>query len=737
MLSMPRQWMRQAVASGLLCLLSFQYASAGTGQFVTLPFDQNKKVKNGIVATVDTRWTDGRGYRPVTVTLTSRKIQADRRITVRLYPGSYSTYNNGLEYEFELEIPQGKRDASKTVYLRQDREWNYFRAEFYEGGRKLKDISQDSSQYYSNQYNQGSPTVLLVDRDVPRISDNRIQILTDLKARTQTTDKDGKLIVNASYDYPGAEKVAFLAATNNRSTVVTRQSLDKMRRGMDLDSLEFVQTAANLEMIPPLDLPTASQGLAGVDIIVVPSSELQEIQEKHPARFRALDYFVRDGGNLIVFGDDDVFGFVEQVLSLSREWQTGHTGAIHATETSFHELSQTDTSVRQRPVKKIAGTPLDELAEFKFAAHGFGRVIAIDAADAYELPVGYWQWILRTIGTRRLTWDDRMGIATRGDNSSFWKFMIPGFGKAPVKSFLFTISVFFLVIGPANFYFLKKAKRLYLLPLTVGIAALITTVSMLGYAIVSDGIATRVRLRSLTVLDQSSDQTIAASHCRHSYVAAFAPSGGLVFPGTTSTYPIHPFGSYNRRYSEKQGARTGRKSLTAGYLRPRSTSQLLTTDVVETEHQVAVTQAADGNISSIVNQLGVTAKHAWFCDGGGRLHQGSETLADQPFATTTIDKETATKLFNKLLGEHRPARPKGMDQPVNRSFWDFGQRVNYGGGPSYGSSIMEREISALRRFFSAPKPNTFLVISTDAPPFIAQGVEAIEEAGFHAIRGNW
>ena len=150
-------------------------------------------------------------------------------------------------------------------------------------------------------------------------------------------------------------------------------------------------------------------------------------------------------------------------------------------------------------------------------------------------------------------------------DSDYWDFMIPGFGQSPVEGFLGVITLFILVIGPLNYYLLKKFNRMYYLPLTVVAAALLTTLTMMVYAVVSDGVATRVRLRSFTLLDQEGDENIAMTRCRQSYLAALSPSDGLIFPSQTCVYPILPYNNdYNNNYGKRAETlleQSGRRAL--------------------------------------------------------------------------------------------------------------------------------------------------------------------------------
>ena len=78
-------------------------------------------------------------------------------------------------------------------------------------------------------------------------------------------------------------------------------------------------------------------------------------------------------------------------------------------------------------------------------------------------------------------------------------------GAAPLLAFVVLISVFALAIGPVNYYLTWRRKQLYLLVITIPLIAFLTSASLFGYAMLSDGApGVQSRLRSFTLLDQHS-----------------------------------------------------------------------------------------------------------------------------------------------------------------------------------------------------------------------------------------
>lgn len=80
---------------------------------------------------------------------------------------------------------------------------------------------------------------------------------------------------------------------------------------------------------------------------------------------------------------------------------------------------------------------------------------------------------------------------------------IPGLGRAPALVFLFVILVFALVAGPVNFLLLRRWKRPLLVLATVPALGFGTTIVMLGYGFLNDGLGVRGVQRTWTLIDQS------------------------------------------------------------------------------------------------------------------------------------------------------------------------------------------------------------------------------------------
>ncbi len=381
---------------------------------------------------------------------------------------------------------------------------------------------------------EASPALLFVDADAPSPSDRK---RATSSARLGPRGED-------EFSLPDPRRLNFLLLDYDQESRTLAESAAQ-RRATDAETLDWVNHTSSIELLPPGDLPANPVGLSAVDVVFIPLEDLRTLAADHPDRMASLSHHIQAGASLIVYGGGDQFeGLpeVERLLGIRPDvfskgdsaWQAADPsdyGQNVSTFTAFLRqygqvwtppgLEVEDDTNDQRPVKPGESVPVEQRANFRLRDHGLGTVVVIDAQDPFQQEPLFWHWVLRTLGTNRWLWQKRHGMSLQSNNDDFWQFLIPGVGAAPVKSFLATIALFVIVIGPVNFFLLKRIKRLYLLPLTVPLAAAVTTVLMIAYALVSDGLSTRMRLRSFTYIDQPGDTTVCWS--RQAYYAAQRP----------------------------------------------------------------------------------------------------------------------------------------------------------------------------------------------------------------------
>lgn len=168
---------------------------------------------------------------------------------------------------------------------------------------------------------------------------------------------------------------------------------------------------------------------------------------------------------------------------------------------------------------------------------GAGNVIGIRASDRYDVPpVPHWRIVSETIDYRASPML-RRGVDPILGNGRFTNWLIPGVAQPPVYTFIGLLTGFVVLVGPIAYRRTAKYGRSYLMFGIAPILALITTLAMFGYGIISDGFGTVVRARQLTWVDGRSGD--AGERIRATYFAGVRPDEGLRFPGRAEvcSYP--------------------------------------------------------------------------------------------------------------------------------------------------------------------------------------------------------
>lgn len=403
--------------------------------------------------------------------------------------------------------------------------------------------------------------------------------------------------------------------------------------------------------------------------------------------------------------------------------------------TEGFEKSQATTateSQRSTADKKITA----ESAPFAIRPFGFGQLTQIRASSPFTEDVE-WNWLFQTIGVSRLRWSERHGMTARAGNWDFWNFLLPDVGQAPVGTFQVLITVFALVIGPLNYFFFKRRKRLYFLIVTVPVLAILTSALLFGYAVASDGFGVRTRTRSVTIIDQSHGEAVSLS--RISYYAGLAPAGGLRFPRDTAVFPFDPD-------DEDPGFRvldwTDTQNLTSGWLRSRTPMQLLTVSYRPVVEQLAVATDASGAMR-ITNSLGATIPLVVVCDTTGAMYSAENVAKGVRVTATAQSVEAVREAVRAQLDRQQLVTPPQIIERVNRVAvfpWSVRYRGNKASN-NWGSSVLEETLRKFSAAASGPtsflQPKSYLAI-VERPPFVEVGLADAKDGGsLYVIWGSY
>ena len=779
---------RLVISGSLIWLASFfsiPTALAGSGFEVTVP-SNIRKMKNGVTMKVSTHWVEACGYRPINIDATRiPPFAAERRLRVEIKPNSWYDQNMPRRITTWIVFDEGSSKTSKTIYAPQAESWGGLRISVFEDGRKLDDLESDfqgamiGNQGHGN-LTEAFPTMLFVDSDAP------------LAAARKTFS------AKPTYELPDISRCASLFISSTTYTNELRRKAAQGERGTDQDTINTVNQLPNIEIVAPHRLPDSWLGLTSLDVVMISLDDLKSLSEE---QLRAIDDFVRSGPLLVVYGVGDELqrlSELEKLLGLASDPESWvapklakfgekinelqnagnrYSGYVYNYQTQSYEeekvytvgslvLNEDELRERQDRIAEALGylsavgfessflragmwptfTPnlvscrfvkvRDNRAIFRSRSHALGAVVAVGPEDPFAASEQQWIWMFNQLKPKWIRYR-RQGFSQLRENTDFWKFLIKGVGAAPVKSYLVMISIFVFLIGPLNYWILHRNGKLFLLLLTVPLGAGLVTLALFSYALVSDGLSTRTRVRSYTLLDQENGHSISWS--RQSMYSAIVPSGGLRYPEDAAVYPLEDVPTDVNQQARRDLVLDGDQQLASGYISSRTWCQLMVVQPQQTEARINVQQS--GSKFTAENQLGSRIATLLVADADGKLFVGKNIREKDKANLSAINVEDARKMLREIHSENRPVAPDGSVGYQRSSFalqptsswtqWDSGFTA-----PSMSTGLLEQGISgAMNRL---PKNGHYVAITAENPSTVPLGYErAVEEESLHVITGEW
>ena len=251
---------------------------------------------------------------------------------------------------------------------------------------------------------------------------------------------------------------------------------------------------------------------------------------------------------------------------------------------------------------------------------------------------------------------------------------IPGVDQVPARAYLSLLLVFAVIVGPVNYWFLKRKGQQVLLVLTAPLISAVFILLLAGYVVAGEGIGVRGRAMSFTMLDQSRQQ--AATRTTISlYAAGMAPRAGARFPRDVAVFPVGRDGNGARESFTLDLAEGQRFS--TGLLQARSPANLEQIGFRAARERLTFTRAGSG--MTVSNGLGAAVVALLYNDGQHTYHL-ARTVAAGGNDTLTLGKVDATDivpaglpLSGRLLHLLDNQPPGTSIAVLERSpFWDPG-----------------------------------------------------------------
>lgn len=704
----------RGVCLALAVVLMFSFAQESFATLYQLPVGK-KKSPNGLVVKIDDTWESGFGYRPILIQLTSTSPLVEAKtVTIRLK--SRNWVSTTMEVEQDIVMPEGATVATASISFPS-----------FSGSEML---SWD----------------VLVDG----ITDKSLSLEKD-KARNISMGGFGGQPQNAAFQVLIVDDQATLPFTvpNNKPNV----TMGPTTRGIPRTGLVYSSSNTGEVACHPNALPTRWIDYTSFECVVIHSKNLKGLAINQPKALEAIMEWVATGGKLWVFDIDykklkGELQSVEKNLgiintetkddneSVLEHWMNAaeYGKSIAYRNTYSNQWSSKDRTLSQRydmGLIFVLGSRRDSSPSFLIDSESIKSTPYLEDTD----------------------WNVRHGISFTDSYASgedYLRFLIPGVGLAPVNTFMFLVTVFVVVIGPLNYFFLKRRGRLYLIVITVPLATFLVTSALFSYAVVGDGFGTRIRERSLTLLDQTKGEAV--QWARLSYYSGMSPSGGLEFSKNSVIYPIYSENAYgmfgrSRSTQTKEVQWSDKQQLADGWLNSRTPTQYLTIGTRKTEQKIDLDLSSE--TPSATNFLGATIELLIVQDSNGNLFVGEEIDNKGKATLSAISQGKATSRLRGLIRGNEPELPGTMlSQDISSR--DYTSNMGYGDSsvPKFGNyalnqNLMEQRIEGLIE--NIPKsPNSLhledkhYVAIMKKNPHIDTGVKSYtEESSFHVVIGKW
>jgi hypothetical protein len=318
-------------------------------------------------------------------------------------------------------------------------------------------------------------------------------------------------------------------------------------------------------LLPPARLPTNWLGYTSLRAVVIGPEEWRQLND---AQKNALLTWTACGGDLI---------FVDGDLSTLLQGEPSSSAGGDARAVRGYVFGR----IHRPTSASLAGADLTNVLS-----------AAAKVQDA--------NWALPANGAR-----DWGKIVARG-----FRLPIPGVEGVPARAYLSILIVFSILIGPVNYWFLRRKGQQALLVLTAPLISAIFIVLLAGYVVAGEGLGVRGRALTFTMLDEVRKQA-STRGSMSLYAAGMTPAGGLRFARDVAVFPIGPDGTGSR--DRQILDLTEAQRFSSGVIQARSPTNLEQISFRPARERLNFSRESDG--MTVVNGLGATITALRYRDG--------------------------------------------------------------------------------------------------------------------------
>jgi len=577
------------------------------------------------------------GYHPVQLTATANGVfPADRRLEILFEPVGQDA--NSWDYagrvrsviSCPLQLTQGVSSTTTQVYLPHYSNHPSYRIRVLDNGRPLDGYET---------------TVGGLWVDVPlSVVPHRIGVLLPDEVRT------GKQTAEW-HQTPQATNL--VRATTQRSLVRNIMALNTVGGNLGLDpNLQALRNAWPMigSFLHEDQLWDSWLGYESLDILLLPLPMLDRLRQTAPRQATAIRQFAAAGGTLWLYGASDPDA-VAKVLGI---------------DPPTPAEQQALRMQLQREISPQALAAVDD--QVWVQDYVAGRLVCF--RDAYPFPgnVPDWETILKFHPAGSST-TVRRGVDPTFGDSRFWNWVMPGVAKPPVYPFLTLLGLFAFCVGPVAYHISNRLGRVYLMLLAAPVLAMVTTLLMAGYGLISDGLGSKARVREVTWVDSASSRGLRWT--RATYFTGIQPAGGIGFPEQTAVYP-YPQDQIDRVRVTGQDSAAGKivlnedeQRLMYGFMPSRQQRQFVTFTPQDNLGGIEVSPVGgtpQAVSRSLRNKFAFPIRTLLLRDQQGKYWYGAQVAAGEQIDVVPYADEAASKILRRQYSDYLPSPPIGFQR---------------------------------------------------------------------------
>jgi len=646
-------------------------------QFISMPEQGTKPA--GFILTAsseDIQWFGDIPFR-VDISSTAGPFAATRSLVIRIKPVGDRSEPGGRDfiYELPIQLDQGATTARQTFYLPK---WPV-------GGEFVVTVLENRAPL--DGYNAVVPGKPLTPNDADSLW-------------LESVDTKYAWITNDNADKPDT-RILLAAVAPELLGIMPIQSSTAEQIGVPVRSFQYVQRD---------NLPRDWRGFAAADIWIVRPDTLASITSENPEVSIAFQQFLLCGGTLWIFGDIDdakVISAFKIPMPLPKNTESVIADVLESvTSVPFFERLE-PYSVSQRATFNVFRSYLRDVAlqnsqlaatmsgpstnyadvamrlfeanvqwletmqadestpttasDFRVFPIALGSIVMCKKDIPLPATLNDWQ-SMKALSLPNISFAFSRAVDPCFGDRRYWDWIIPDVAQPPVYMFIGLLFVFTIIVGPLSYYYFGRLGRGYLMMFVAPLMALLTTLMMLAYGLVADGLSIRARVREITWIGDRDENAV--RYNRATYFAGIRPLDGLVFPGNASIagYNLATAENWFEGSLQESGpigtVRLGDAiELDRGFLPSRQQKQFITYFPVKKVGTLAFTDSSLGrikNTSAMMMRDGVIRNAAGNYFGFDIVEAGGESV------TRPLLAPDAAELLSVLYTNQRPIAPAGV-----------------------------------------------------------------------------